>query len=226
MQIAVSELVFDKNIYPRSKPDSHNIALMADAMRAGQKFPPVTVEKKTKRIIDGVHRWKAWTQVYGKDSKIECELVNESDEGKLLVMCVDLNATHGLQLAAFERTDVLIRMDNLGVTREVALQALRMTAEKAERIEATRTAFRDLPGGGQEKVALKGSMTAFHGETLTKKQQEINAKQSGMKTQFHANQLADLIEAGIVARATESVLAALVRLRDLLNEKLVTKKKK
>src|SRR5271170_6347676 len=102
MEIAVEDLVFDQSLYPRTKPSAHNIALIAEAMRAGVKFKPLVIEKKTKRIVDGVHRWKAWTHVHGKDSKIECELVTESDEGKLLAMSVDLNAEHGLQLAAFE----------------------------------------------------------------------------------------------------------------------------
>jgi ParB-like nuclease domain len=226
MLIAVEELVFDPSLYPRTKPSAANVAAIAEAMRAGVKFKPIVVEKKTKRIVDGIHRWTAWKQVYEKDSKIECELITETDEGKLLAMSVDLNAEHGLQLAAYERTDCFIRMERLGVTRETALQVLRMTEQKAERIEATRTAFRIGDTGEKEKVALKGNMRTFQGQTLTPAQEKANEHSSGMKIQFYVSQLTYLLDAGIAARATKSELAFLIRLRGLLNEKLTTNKKR
>jgi hypothetical protein len=226
MQIAVAELVFDQSLYPRSKPSLHNIAAIAEAMRAGVKFKPIVVEKKTWRIVDGVHRWTAWKQVHGKDSKIDCDVISESDEGKLLAMSVDLNAEHGLQLAAFERTDCLIRMERLGVTREDALKALRMTELKAERIDNTRTAYRIGDTGEKEKVALKQTMRRFHGETLTAKQEKANEHSSGMKIQFYVAQLIYLLDAGVAARATQSELAFLFRLRDSLADKLPTTKRK
>jgi hypothetical protein len=226
MQVAVADLVFDRSLYPRTKPSAANVATIADAMRAGVKFKPIVAEKKTKRIVDGIHRWTAWRQVYGKNSKIECDFVTETDEGKLLAMSVDLNAEHGLQLAAFERTDCLIRMERLGVTRETALQVLRMTEKKAERIESTRTAYRVGDSGKKEKVALKNTMRSFQGQTLTDEQEKANEHSSGMKVQFYVNQLIYLVDAGICARASKSELTSLIRLRDLLNEKLATKEKK
>jgi ParB-like nuclease domain len=226
MQIAVAELVFDPSLYPRTKPSAHNIAAIADAMRAGVKFKPIVVEKKTKRIVDGIHRWTASKQIHGKDSTIDCELISESDEGKLLAMSVDLNAEHGLQLAAFERTDCLIRMERLGVTRETALQVLRMTEKKAERIESTRTAYRIGDTGEREKIALKNTMRPFHGETLTPKQELANEHSSGMKLQFYVTQLIYLLDAGVAARATQSELTFLFRLRDLLADKLPKTRKK
>jgi hypothetical protein len=226
MQIAVADLVFDQSLYPRTKPSAQNVAAIAEAMRAGVKLKPIVVEKKGKRIIDGYHRWTAWKQVHGKDSKIECELMTETDEGKLLAMSVDLNAEHGLQLAAFERTDCLIRMERLGVTRETALQVLRITEKKAERIESTRTAYRIGDSGEKEKIALKNTLRTFHGRTLTPAQEKANEHSSGMKLQFYITQLIYLLDAGIEARANQSEWTFLFRLRDLLNEKLGTKKKR
>src|SRR5580658_1081721 len=108
MLIAANKLIFDQALYPRSKPSSQNIAGMVEAMRAGWTPPAIVVDKKTKRIVDGVHRWRAWIQEHGEESEIECELVSRDTEGELFALSVELNAQHGLQLAAFERTDCLI----------------------------------------------------------------------------------------------------------------------
>jgi hypothetical protein len=221
----VAELVFDRNIYPRAEPSSGHIALLADALRAGESFPPILVEKITKRIIDGVHRWKAWQRVNGDDSEILCEFIEEPDEAKLFVLCVEHNTAHGLLLTPFERTTCMLKLEKLGVTRETALSALRMSAGMAVRIEEKKTAFRIGESGERERVALKGMMHTFHGETLTKKQQETNRTSGGMRAEYYVNQIIGLLESGVCAKASEAFLEQLRVLHKLLEEKLPRKKK-
>lgn len=225
-EIEVVHLVFDETIYPRAAISEMHVSRLADSLRAGEQVPPILVESHTKRIIDGVHRWKAWRKVYGEESKIPCELISENDEAKLFILCVDRNTAHGLGLNPFERTKCLLRLSELGVTREVALKALRMTFDSAERMEKAKTAFRDLPGGKKEQIPIKGAMYDFRGETLNKRQQAVNKMAGGMRPVYYIEQLIGLLEANLCARAEKRVLDRLEALRDLLTEKLPVRKKK
>lgn len=60
MLVNLSEMVFDNSIYPREKWNSKTIEVYADAVKAGSKFPPIVLEKGTNRLLDGIHRWKAY----------------------------------------------------------------------------------------------------------------------------------------------------------------------
>jgi ParB-like chromosome segregation protein Spo0J len=57
--VPVDDIIFDPHIYPRLSPSTVTIEQYADAMTAGDIFPPVKIEPETNRIIDGYHRWQA-----------------------------------------------------------------------------------------------------------------------------------------------------------------------
>ena len=223
-EIEVTKLLWDATLYPRVDISDMNVTRYADCLRAGETFPNIHVEEKTKRIIDGVTRWKAWQKVYGGDSKIPCELHNPKNDAEFFRMAVEFNTAHGLQLNPFERTKCLLRFDELGVSREVALRALRMTVDSAEKMEKAKTAFRTLPGGKKEKIAIKGAMHDFRGETLTGKQQSTNKMSGGMRPAYYIEQLIGLVESGLCAKAESKVLDRLEDLRALLNDKLRKRK--
>ncbi len=61
--VKLSEVKHDPSIYPREKWSTSTIEDYADALRGGAVFPPIVLEDKTNRLIDGVHRWKAY-QLY------------------------------------------------------------------------------------------------------------------------------------------------------------------
>ena len=53
IQIALAELVKDFNLYPRHKVESYHVTEMVDTFHAGTRFPPIIIDRKSKRIIDG-----------------------------------------------------------------------------------------------------------------------------------------------------------------------------
>ena len=224
-EVQIGKLVFEEKLYPRKNVDVHHISRLEDALRAGSVFPPVIADDKRYVLIDGVHRSRAWGKVYGEDAKIPCQLVT-ADDAEIFRMAVENNTAHGLSLDAYERTNCLLRFCELGISRDVALRALRMTAEKAERVIQTKTAFRITPDGSKQQIAIKGTMHNFRGETLTKRQQAANEKAGGMRFHYYLSQMIELVEAGICDRIEGKVLDNLHHLRDLLNENLPRKKKK
>ena len=156
-----------------------------------------------------------------------CDLIVAAEnEAAIFRLAVEYNTGHGLALNPFERTKCLLRFHELGITRDVALRALRMTSETAERMVEAKTAFRSLPSGATEKIAIKGALHHFRGQTLNDKQQAVNKMSGGMRPGYYIEQLIGLVESGLCARAEGKVIERLEHLRELLNDELPRKKKK
>ncbi|HLZ92939.1 MAG TPA: hypothetical protein VKQ28_14595 [Candidatus Acidoferrum sp.] len=226
VELAVTELIWDQTLYPRQQISEMHVNRIADAIRAGEALPHIVVDGKTKRIVDGTHRWKGWRKIFGDDSKIRCELREYGSDAEMYLAAIELNSAHGLDLSSFERTKCLLRMQELGIERETGLRALRMTEERAERMMSGRTAFRSLPGGGTEPVAIKAAMYSFRGQTLTKKQMAVNNYSGGMKASYYVDLVSGLVEAGICKDAPSELLRRLAKLRDLLNAALPGRRRK
>jgi hypothetical protein len=54
------KIVWDPSVYPRSKWNTATIERYADALEAGDRFPPIVVEAGTGRLLDGKHRLEAY----------------------------------------------------------------------------------------------------------------------------------------------------------------------
>jgi len=61
-KMPLAEIVWDPSIYPRNKWNTKTIERYVDAHAAGATFPPMTVEKETKRLLDGKHRYEMYLQ--------------------------------------------------------------------------------------------------------------------------------------------------------------------
>src|SRR3990172_8850015 len=68
--VACSDLVLDFTIYPRSSVDATTVSQYVLALQAGEQFPPIIVDRKTKRVVDGFHRVKAYIIAHGDETKI------------------------------------------------------------------------------------------------------------------------------------------------------------
>lgn len=99
----VSQLTFDQSVYPRSKPNTHTVERYADAMRAGDVFPPIVVETGTNKIVDGVHRWKAAKLLLedgkGFDGMIAVEFRGVPENIPTKLYAASLSARHGDRLS-------------------------------------------------------------------------------------------------------------------------------
>jgi hypothetical protein len=58
--IKLADIVWDPSLYPRERWNSHTIEVYIDALRSGAQFPPLVLEAETNRLLDGVHRQKAY----------------------------------------------------------------------------------------------------------------------------------------------------------------------
>lgn len=61
--VKLSEIVWEPSIYPRQKWNTSTVERYADAIEAGEDFPPVILEEGTNRLLDGKHRLEAHKKV-------------------------------------------------------------------------------------------------------------------------------------------------------------------
>ena len=85
--ISMSDLVLDKEIYPRNAIDHRRVDMFAENMRDGFTFEPIDVEVHPEergkyRILDGVHRRQAYKTLGANE--IEAHIVRLDGCGPLL----------------------------------------------------------------------------------------------------------------------------------------------
>ncbi len=213
--IRVSEVVIDYTLYPRNNVDAHNVRGMMDAIKSSESLPPIRIDKASKRVIDGVHRLKAYLQL-DDDDDFEIEVIEKTykDEAAMFVDAMRLNASHGTKLDPCDRTHCLIVAERLKIPLDAVAGALHMPVDKLGNLRSTRTA--KTPGGNLV-VPLKRTMRHMAGRRLTKAQIAANERSSGMNQSFYVNQIIDLIESKLLDRKDEKLLQRLQHLHGLLD---------
>jgi hypothetical protein len=92
----ISEIVWDPSIYPRSKWNISTIDRYVDAMIAGDKFPALTIEKDTNRLLDGKHRMLAYEKAGIEE--VPVEIVRVPDGLSVKYFAATLSSRHGDRL--------------------------------------------------------------------------------------------------------------------------------
>lgn len=201
-KMKIGELVFDFDLYPRSDIDTHNIAYMSQAEDAGVKFPPVIIDKKSKRIVDGFHRVKMYRQKYDDNYKIEVIEKTYGSEKEIFLDAIRYNASHGKMLSRHDRMRCVLQSERMRLKIDDVASALSMTIEKINQLKAERVGELRV-GGTIQSVPLKRTIRHMSGKRLTKKQSEVNEHISGMDQKFYVNQLVMLIESNLLDQDDE-----------------------
>lgn len=209
---ALSELVLDFDLYPRGSVDMHHAGEIADAIQAGAAIPPIVIDKKSKRVADGFHRWKAYRRLFGEDHKVDCVEKDYKDDAELFVDAMRFNASHGRALTIHDKTHCLILAEKLGIGPDLVTGALNITTARIGQLRTER-----IGKIGPANVALKQTIRHMAGKSLTVKQGEANDKLSGMNQMFYVNQLITLIENDLIDEANVDLADGLRRLRKLLD---------
>lgn len=215
--VPIAELVEDFDVYPRTQVDSHNVSGIVEAMQAGCKMPPITIDKKSRRIVDGFHRVRAARRVDGDEATIEVEEISYKNDRELFLAAMRANAQHGRKITPFERMRCVGIAAHLHIDQKAVAEALNVTSAHLENLTATRM--------GRDKltpVPLKQTFKHMGGQRLTKQQLEVNARSGGMNALFFVNQLIDLLGADMLDNANEALAEGLIKLGKLIDEKVGT----
>jgi len=220
-KVKLSKLVFDFNFYPRHNVDPWHINQIAEALRAGKVMPPIVVDQKSNRVIDGFHRVEAYRKVFGDNASIQAEFKSYKSDADMLLDAVSANINHGRALDPRDKVRCIVLLESSGLPIDRIASALNMTTGKAEELKAERTAEYKL-----STVALKGSTDHFAQLKLTKQQSEYNEKAGGLRQLFYVNQVVLMLELDTVDWSNNNLVAGLTKLAKLLDSKLVTSKGK
>jgi len=168
--IPLAKIIIDETIYPRHKVSAGNVAILKEALRSGATLPPIILDEKTMKVIDGWHRVEAVRSIYGEEAKIAAELRTYDTKQDMVCDAVHMNAIQGYKLTTWDRVRAIVMLVELNADKDRIMKALGITEEKYEKL-----AERIAEGPGGEKIALKGSMRQFGGKKITTEQEEYNA---------------------------------------------------
>ena len=209
-KVKAVELIFDWNLWPRHEAgdlDSTNLKKMKDALLAGVKLPPVIVNQKDNRIVDGFHRTKTVLNLYGDEAEIWVVYKEYKNDAEMFMESARLNNQHGLPLSPRDRVHVILKARKFKIPLPAVAEALGLDPEEAKIFLAKRTA-KNRDG---QTVPLSGGALSLAGLTLTKKQEDYVKKCPGTSAQLYARLLLNALKADAII-LNESILKTLEEL--------------
>jgi ParB-like nuclease domain len=187
--ISVTSLVFDDSIYPRQNIDEMHIRGMMHAMEGGITLPPIIVERKSNRIVDGVHRYHSALRRGAK--KISGVFKVYKNDAELFREAAQLNSGVGLKLGTDDSLKVIAVCERLGI-KEIEQAALLRTS--ISHIRTLRPRFATISGGALKRIGLKASVRHLSGQTISAAQGKAMQLAPGNSYLLLTNQLISAIE--------------------------------
>lgn len=109
--LALSAVVFDETIYPRSEWQQSTVDRYAEALAAGEQFPAIVLERGTNRLLDGMHRARAHRQADIEQIEVDFHEIPPGVPAKLYA--ASLSTRHG---------DRITRDDLAAIARDIATE--------------------------------------------------------------------------------------------------------
>lgn len=213
-KIKAALLVEDLSLYPRHQVDEQHARSLAVKLQAGEKFPPVTVEKGTLRIIDGFHRTRATLRVFGADAEIAVVEVEYASDAEAFVAAMRLNSKHGQPLSPYDLARCAVQAMQLGISDEDVAKALAITPIKLEDIKKRKTTT----GPDEQLEPIKEVARHLAQETASEKQlAAIKRANGGLSPIRVVNELLTIIQGDLIDWNNQALVGRLQELRSALD---------
>jgi hypothetical protein len=224
--VPVLSLTLDYEVYPRTGIDSIAVSDMVRALEAGEVFPPIVVDKKSKRVVDGFHRCKSRLRYEGNDAKIEAIWKTYKDDGELMLDAAYPNSMNGTKLNSHDRVHFVLLAEVLGVSRPQAARALRMSVERLTKLMDDRTG--QVRGSNRQLGVKSGLASLFveQGRKMNQAQEDVNRRYGGMAPIVYVNMIIDLLDNDMIDWRNERLVDRLKVLYASLGRELAARKKK
>lgn len=209
-KVRAIELVFDWNLWPRQsaqKLDSTNLARMKAALRAGFTMPPILVNKKDNRIVDGFHRVRSILDVFGDDGPVEVLYKDYDSEADMFLEAGSTNHHHGLVMSPKDRAHFISKCRKMKIPWPAIAEALSSDPESLKEFVKKRTAKTE----SGETIPLAAGAMALAGKTLTPAQEHFAKTANGCMPEMYISMLLNALNAeGLVL--TDKTLGRLTEL--------------
>lgn len=205
-KVALASLVEDFSMYPRHRVDDSHVGDLVRALQAGQTLPPIVAEAKSLRIVDGVHRRRAYLKHLGEEATAAVDLRTYESEAALFLDAVALNSAHGRKLDRHDQTRIVLRLRELKVPdQEIAINL--HVPEQQVRQLSVRIIM--APSG---PLPSKRGLEHMRGTSMTQEQVSVmDSVRSGEAGRL-CLELTRLLDAGMVNLEDEAIVS---RLRNL-----------
>jgi len=180
--VPLNELVLDFDIYPRTEISASNVKLLREAKASGVVLPAIIVDRASKRIVDGFHRFRAAQS--DAEETIDVEWRDYPDEATLYEDAIVLNRGHGLPLQRYDLQRAIARLEKLGYERDRIAAIVLIPIESIERITS---GFGKTRSG--DAIPIKRGLDHLRGTTLTKKNEKANEGYAGFPAAFYVRQV-------------------------------------
>lgn len=161
---ALAQVVFDDTIYPRSEWSQQTVDRYAEALAAGEQFPPIVLERGTNRLLDGMHRARAHQQADRTEIDAEFHAIPAGVPAKLYA--ASLSTRHGDRITRGDLTEIAreIARENpdysletiaryCGVTRQTVSKWVGDIAERRRIVRRVRAALLNKVGRTMQQIA-------------------------------------------------------------------------
>lgn len=201
VEVPIEELVEDFTLYPRTDVSAMHVTRLADALAADETLPPIHADMTSKRIVDGIHRRRAYERA--KRPTVPTILKAYKSDAEMFAHAIMLNRAHGRALDSFDIRRAVIRLMEYGFKPK---QVGELVKVPLERIEEIRRGFALNRTDGP--VALKAGTMHLAGSHVTRAQERAIEKYGGMQATFYARQLVLALESKLV-KPTPALIAAM-----------------
>lgn len=215
MKVALADLVEDLDLYPRTQVSSVNVSNLVAALQAGCALPTPVVDRESKRIIDGVHRCRAYRREFGPEASIEVEFQDFESDVEMFAAAVRLNTSHGLPLQEIEKRRIVLRMRDMGADPDAIATVLRVTPDRVQRL-VFHSATTSIGGGKLKVEPLKRPVFHMRGQELTSAQAKAIRSAPGTAYALLVRQLREALQHSLIDSSDESLMGGLEALKDEL----------
>jgi hypothetical protein len=177
-RVKAIELVMDWSIWPRQSAqrlDSTNVGRMKESLRSGFPLPPIIVDRKTLRIVDGFHRTQAVLSVFGDDAEIEAILKDYKNDAEMFLEAGATNHHHGLPMSPKDRAHFISVCRRMKIPWPAIAGALNMDQERVKAFVKARTA----QAQNGETIALPAGAQHLAGKKLTSSEEYYVRSEQG-----------------------------------------------
>jgi hypothetical protein len=194
------------------------------AVRAGAVLPPVVADAKSKRLVDGWHRVRAYRKVLGAAGVVDCDLRAYRSEPDLLLDAIALNASHGRKLDRIDQVRSVLLAEQAGIAEEQISIALRITKERVAtlriRVAIAPASTQNGASTGPVRIALKRPMAHLAGQELTADQMRAHDGAAGTSFLLQVHQVRDALKFDLMNRQDGRLMEALRELQGELGRYL------
>ena len=122
-RIAVSDVVYRQDLYPRIEADAATIQRYAENL---EMLPPIEINQNN-ILIDGYHRWTAHRKAEALD--IAATVTVTESEAEVYALAIKRNSQHGLQMNNADKKKAAIRLyaGGTGLKKEEIADSLSVT---------------------------------------------------------------------------------------------------